>query len=123
MLDPRSNKDQLKFYLKENESEILVLFDACYFKIKEIISETNIQKVILVSAADSMPTVTKIGYYIKNLKSKRKSLHDELFITWKKFCELEEKHKGKVAEYEKNVPALLVHSSEWWERPRDFIIK
>lgn len=68
MLDPRSNKDQLKFYLKENESEILVLFDACYFKIKEIISETNIQKVILVSAADSMPTVTKIGYYIKNRK-------------------------------------------------------
>ena len=29
MLDPRSNKEQLKFYLKENESKVLILFDAC----------------------------------------------------------------------------------------------
>ena len=122
MLDPRSNKDQLKFYLKENESEILVLFDACYFKIKEIISETNIQKVILVSAADSMPTVTKIGYYIKNRKKQKKSLHDDLFITWKKFCELEENNKGKVVEYEKNKSALLVHSSGTVGTPKGILL-
>lgn len=122
MLDPRSNRDQLKFYLKENESKFLVLFDACYFKIKEIISETNIQKVILVSVADSMPTVTKMGYYLKNRKKQRKSLCDDLFITWKKFCQLEENNKGKTAEYEKNMPALLVHSSGTVGTPKGILL-
>lgn len=122
MLDPRSNKDQLKFYLRKNESKILVLFDACYFKIKEVISETNIQKVILVSVADSMPLVTKIGYYIKNRKKQRKSLYDDLFITWKKFCEFEDCNKGKAAEYEKNMPALLVHSSGTVGTPKGILL-
>lgn len=122
MLDPRSNRDQLKFYLKENESKFLLLFDACYFKIKEIISETNIQKVILVSVADSMPTVTKMGYYLKNRKKQRKSLCDDLFITWKKFCQLEENNKGKTAEYEKNMPALLVHSSGTVGTPKGILL-
>lgn len=100
MLDPRSNKEQLKFYLKENESKVLILFDACYSKIKDILSETNIQQVILASAADSMPAILKIIYHIKNCKGQNKVEQDNLFITWKKFAQ-SKAEECKIADYEK----------------------
>ena len=121
MLDPRSNKEQLKFYLQENESRILILFDACYSKIKEILSETSIQQVILASAGDSMPAILKIIYHIKNCKGKNKIEQDNLFITWKKFIQ-SEAEKCKIADYEKNMPALLVHSSGTVGTPKGILL-
>lgn len=121
MLDPRSNKEQLKFYLQENESRILILFDTCYSKIKEILSETSIQQVILTSVADSMPPILKIIYNIKNCKGQNKIEQDNLFITWKKFIQ-SEAEKCKIADYEKNMPALLVHSSGTVGTPKGILL-
>ena len=57
MIHPLSGEVEIKNYLTSTASVMLVMIDVCYEKVKNIISETNVYKTIVVSARDSMPSI------------------------------------------------------------------
>jgi len=96
MIHPLSAANEIKFYLNESKSKILMLYDANYEKIKDIIKDTNVKKIIIVSVKESMPRVMGIGYSLtQGLKIKR-PVNDKRCIKWKEFLSLSYSYHKKI---------------------------
>ena len=57
MIHPLSAENEIKHYLTISKSEWLIAVDFTFEKIEKILEETKVKKVILVSVAESMPTI------------------------------------------------------------------
>ena len=86
MIHPLSAPEQIKRYLDESKSRVLLLIDVDYEKLSNILPKTQVYKTIVVSAADSMPMLTAIGYHVtRGYKIKKPSFIDSDYLTWKDF--------------------------------------
>ena len=61
-IHPSSSENEIKDSLKETNSKILVIIDINYIKIKNIIKDTGVHKVVLVNLCGYMSFITKIKY-------------------------------------------------------------
>lgn len=86
MIQPLSAEEEIKASINDTKSKYLVMIDLDYEKLKNIIDQTKLKKVIFVSAANSMPIFLHIGY---NLTKKHKYMaypkNDYRYISWNKF--------------------------------------
>lgn len=96
MIHPLSAANEIKFYLTESKSKILMLYDANYEKVKEIIKETNIKKMIVVSVKESMPKMMAFGYSLTQGLKIRKPVNDDMCIGWKEFLSLSHNYDKKI---------------------------
>lgn len=86
MIHPLSAPNQIKNYLLESKSRILLLIDLDYEKMKDLLPETLVYKTIIASASYSMPPLTTIGYKLtRGLKIKKPKMNDKDFLTWHDF--------------------------------------
>lgn len=123
MIHPLSAEEEIKNYLNEADSVMLIAIDVCYEKIKNILSETKVYKVILVSADDSMPKTLSLGYKMtKGIKIK-KPKSKEAYTYWKDFIK-----KGELynREYEikgtKEVTSTILHSGGTTGIPKGIVL-
>lgn len=89
MIHPLSSENEIKYFVNITKSEFIITINVSLNKVIHIVKETNIKNIILVSPADSMPFVMKVGY---NLTQGRKLKLEEssLVIKWSDFI-----RKGK----------------------------
>ena len=85
MIHPLSSAVQVKRYLNEYKSRILLLIDVAYDRVKDILCETSVYKTIIASAKDSMPLTMNIAYQITRGIKVKKPKFDQDFITWRDF--------------------------------------
>lgn len=86
MIHPLSSPSEIKEYLNASKSKIIFLIDVDYDKVKDVLVETSVYKTVIVSAADSMPLLTSIGYQItRGYKIKKPSFINSDFLTWSDF--------------------------------------
>lgn len=84
IIHPLSAENEIKNYLNMSDSKYLLAIDVAHDKISNILAETKVQKTIIVSASESMPTLLNLGYNItQGYKNKVKS--NENIIQWKEF--------------------------------------
>ena len=69
MIHPLSAEEEIKQSLISTKSVLVITINLAYDKMKNILSQTAVYKVVIVSASDSMPKLLKIGY---NLTQGRK---------------------------------------------------
>lgn len=84
MIHPLSAEEEIKDYLNMTKSRVLVVVDFCYEKVKNIIKETSVSKVIIVPVSNSMLPHMQLGYRIKNWKMKR-PIRNKLYMYWNDF--------------------------------------
>ena len=86
MIHPLSAGNEIKHYLNESKSRVLVLYEGAYEKVIDILDETLIHKTIIVSPKDSMPRSLRAGYSVtKGLKIKKPKFGDADFMNWNSF--------------------------------------
>ena len=86
MIHPLSSPTQIKSYLDENKSRLLLLVNMDYEKMKDLLPDTLVYKTIIASPAESMPVLTNIGYQVtRGYKIKKPKLTDSDFMTWNDF--------------------------------------
>lgn len=124
MVDVRYTKQAIEEYLKEVNSKFLVTLDLCYPKIKDIIENTNVEKVITVSPVNSTPTiikaVSKMSDYFKG--NTPKIPFGEKYIDWNTFIENRINEEIIPEPYIKDFPAAIVHTGGTTGIPKGVVL-
>ncbi len=102
MIHPLSAENEIKLYLKENASRYVVAIDVSCEKINNIINDTKVNKVIVVSAGDAMPRYLNLLYATtkihKTIWNKLKSffITNKKLMKWSEFIKLGKKYDHEI---------------------------
>ena len=121
-IDPRTNEEGIKRYINEVRSTVLVMLDAAYPKIRRIVADTAIQNVIVVSASDSMPYMTRLGYRLTEQRALSPLPAGERYIRWKAFIADGCNTESEVPRYSKDAPAVIVHTGGTTGTPKGVVL-
>ena len=75
MIHPLSAENEIRHYLNISESIMLITIDLSWCRVKNALKSSKVKNVVVVSVADSMPMMLKLGFLItkgrkiENLKS------------------------------------------------------
>ena len=87
VIHPLSAEKEIEFYLNVSKSKFLITIDISYEKIMNIIDNTNVEKMVVVSAANDFGhTMTFLYWLTKGRKINTKIMRENI-ISWKKFIE------------------------------------
>ena len=117
MIHPLSAENEIKNYLNEVSSKVVVTLDSSAVKINDIINKTSVKKAIVVSPSESMPLGLKTIY---NLANKPYKNPDQRFMSWSNFMNLTKGDKSDVvaAPYQKNRLAVIMHTGGTTGNPK-----
>ncbi len=123
IVHPLSACEEIKKYLVSCKCRFLLCVDMCIEKVVEIIDETYLEKIIVASPADSMPSFLKIAYSLKN-KYKYTFSKEEKYILWQNFIK---NATCKSPEYfptdkENEELAIILHSGGTTGTPKDIML-
>lgn len=123
MIHPLSSEQEIKNYLINTNSVMLVMIDLCYEKVAGVIKETDVYKTILVSAGSSMSISMKLGYiFTKSYKIKKPYFKGE-YLRWGDFINKGRTYSGRVeAETDKDTPAVILHSGGTTGIPKGIVL-
>lgn len=86
MIHPLSSQNEMRDYINEEESDLVLVIDSSYKKLKNVANQCCAKKIIVTSPEDSMDIKTKIGYKLLKLKNKEKRVHlGKKAVSWNSF--------------------------------------
>ena len=123
VIHPLSAEQEIKHYIQETNSVMLVAVDFCYEKIENIIRETKVYKTILVSPNNSMPAPLNVGYYVtKGIKVKTPKKSEE-YVFWNEFLRKSDSYNVNFeVESDKDTPAIILHSGGTTGTPKSILL-
>ena len=120
VIHPLSAAAEIRRYISSANSRVLVCVDMCVEKISGIIDETELEKVVVISPADSMPALLKTAYRLKSKKVKLPE--DGRFINLKDFIELGRKTVLPLTAADPALPAVILHSGGTTGTPKEIVL-
>ena len=106
MVDPRTSIEGIHDYIDEVNSKIVMTIDVAYPKILDAVRNTSVEKIIVVSPADSLPIIKKKLYLLKN-KSVELSLTD---LRWDDFIDQGADTPVNPIAYQKDQCCVIIHT-------------
>ena len=124
ILHPMLSENEIKNALQNYSTVMLIAMDICYSKIKNIIHETDVYKVVIISAKDSMDILTKIGYEVTKGRKIEKPISNELYIYWKEFYSKGFNYTSMNVEEVglRNTPAVILQSGGSTGTPKGIVL-
>jgi long-chain acyl-CoA synthetase len=124
MTHPLSAEQEIKDTLVSTKSKYLIMFDEQYSKIKNIIDETNVNKVIFVSPADSLCFIKRFFYKLSRLNKYKHHPVRKKYMTWKDLEVLSRaSKKDEYHRYGKDTPAVILHSGGTSGKTKNVVIQ
>ena len=118
MIDPRTNVDGVKHYLEECRIRFVVTIELAYPLFVKVENSYKIEKIISVSAADSLPQPKKFFYRLKN---KQPALHKNA-MTWAEFEALGTGSNVLMAPYQKGRCCVIAHTGGTTGTPKGVML-
>ena len=123
MIHPLSGEVEIKEYLTSTNSVMLVMIDVCYDKVKNIIKDTSVYKTIVVSARDSMPFFTGLGYQISQGFKIKGPTKSEAYLYWNDFLKKASGYNNLLdIKISRDDPAVILHSGGTTGKPKGIIL-
>ncbi len=121
MIDPRSNPEQLEYYLKENNSKLLILCENYYKKLKLACDKSNLDHVILCPITPSAPLKVRFVVDTKVAFDNRGVKKSDNVMTWKEFKEIDSYYLSDTDLHPQDI-AIIVHSSGTTSLPKGIVL-
>lgn len=107
LVDPRTNTDRIAKYMKDANSRFVLTLDKALPRFNKLGEDGMIDRIVVISPADSLPFHLKLGYKLKN---KDKPNMNDLCWSWSSFI-----NKGIHTDvtdypYEKDYPVAVVYT-------------
>ncbi|MBQ9011149.1 MAG: AMP-binding protein [Bacilli bacterium] len=123
MLHPLSAEEEIKRSLVSTKSVMLIIIDLSYERIKNIIDETNVYKVVVTSASSSMPSLYKLSYNITQGRKIETPKKSEFYMYWKEFISKGCNYNGKtLIKTTKDQAAVILHSGGTTGTPKNILL-
>ena len=124
MIHPLSSEIEIKNYLNNTGSVMLVMVDFCYEKVKNILHETKVYKSIYVSPKESMPFLMGLGYEVtKGFKISKPNHNDSSCLPWSSFIKSGKRYHMKYDSMTKSTdPAVILHSGGTTGSPKSIVL-
>ena len=107
MVDPRYSADGIHEYIEEADIRVIMTIDVAYDKVVEAIKGTKVEKVIVLSPAESLPKLLKFGYLLKNPMVKNLPAN---FMHWADFIAQGKDHKVEYIHGHQESCCIIVHT-------------
>lgn len=120
MIHPLSGQVEIKNYLNEVKSKMIITMDMAYDKVLNIADETSLEKIVTVKSLDSMPFITK--NLLKFTKNNIKLLDDEKMIRWDDFIKMGSKISYNEYPYEENKLSVILHTGGTTGTPKGVML-
>lgn len=124
MVHPLSAPNQIKDYLLQSKSRILMLIDQDYEKLKDILPRTYVYKTIITSASESMPPFMSAGYFItRGIRIKKPRYTDRDYLSWRDFWLIGSTYKNVYPHKMKSKDtAIILHSGGTTGKPKGIMV-
>ena len=115
LVDPRYSVEGIREYIEEVDSHLLVCLNVVYERCRQAAKRTNVEKVIVLSPADSLPPVMAVGY---KLTTPDKNKYASNVIRWKQFIKGGEGQSTAAEPYDPDHACVVVHTGGTTGSPR-----
>ena len=119
LVDPRYSVEGIRDYIEEVDSHLLICLNVVYERCRQAAKRTHVERVIVLSPADSLPFPLSVGYKMTNPdKNKYKSnvLH------WKQFLEGGEGQSTAAEPYDPDHACVVVHTGGTTGSPKGVML-
>ncbi len=119
LVDPRYSVEGIHEYIEEVDSHLLVCLNVVYERCRQAAKRTNVEKVIVLSPADSLPPVMAVGY---KLTTPDKNKYASNVIRWKQFIKGGEGQSTTAEPYDPDHACIVVHTGGTTGSPKGVML-
>lgn len=119
LVDPRYSVEGIREYIEEVDSHLLVCLNVVYERCRQAAKRTNVEKVIVLSPADSLPPVMAVCY---KLTTPDKNKYASNVIRWKQFIKGGEGQSTAAEPYDPDHACVVVHTGGTTGSPKGVML-
>ena len=119
LVDPRYSAEGIHEYIDEVDSRLLICLNVVYERCRQAAKHTHVERVVVVSPADSLPLALALGYKATN-PDKNKYKSNVLF--WKQFIAAGEPESIAAEPYAPDHACVVVHTGGTTGSPKGVML-
>ena len=119
LVDPRYSVEGIRDYIEEVDSHLLICLNVVYERCRQAAKRTHVERVLVLSPADSLPIHLKLGY---KLTSPDKNKYKSNVLHWKQFLANGEGQSTAAEPYDPSHACVVVHTGGTTGSPKGVML-
>ena len=119
LVDPRYSAEGIHEYIEEVDSHLLICLNVAYERCHQAEKRTNVERVLVISPADSLPLHLAIGYKMTNPD---KNHYKSNVIRWKDFIAQGQNQSMNAEPYDPQHTCVVVHTGGTTGSPKGVML-